>query len=48
MSNVVEQIVSVKYNNLTSKGFMTEFCNCENLMLVPAGSPGMIRLVSLL
>ncbi|KAJ8448983.1 hypothetical protein Cgig2_004038 [Carnegiea gigantea] len=45
MSNVVEQIASVKYNNLTSKGFMTEFYNCENLLLVPAGSPGKIKLV---
>ncbi|KAJ8448966.1 hypothetical protein Cgig2_004021 [Carnegiea gigantea] len=25
---------------------MTEFCNCENLLLVPAGSPGKIKLVS--
>ncbi|KAJ8448975.1 hypothetical protein Cgig2_004030 [Carnegiea gigantea] len=44
MSNVVEQIASVKYNNLTSKGFMTEFYNCENLLLVSASSPGKIKL----
>ncbi|KAJ8448972.1 hypothetical protein Cgig2_004027 [Carnegiea gigantea] len=35
-----------KWCNPTSEGFMIEFRNYENLLLVPAGSPGKIKPVS--